>query len=105
MSLASRITRAPVIPRIVQEQFRKAPPPDNCYEELFREVVARAVFDAVGDTGTTDMPEHKSAVRAARMWFKFNHDDQRYIFELANMPIGSIPKDVLAIPFEYELSD
>jgi len=105
VSLASRITKAPVIPRVVQEQFRKAPPPDSCYEELFREVVARAVFDAVGDTGTTDMPEHKSAVRAARMWFKFPSDDLHYIFELANMPVGSIPKDVLAIPFEYELSD
>jgi hypothetical protein len=68
---ARRIALTAAIPLEIRRVFNQA---DECAteeEELFREVAARAVFDALGYTGHSEPDKHRAAVREARLWFKY----------------------------------
>jgi len=84
MSFARRIPIIDRIPESVRHVFRGLSIPACPQEDLFREVVARAVLDSVGITGLSSSNDHNAVVRAARRWFR-SGKDVRQIFELAGI--------------------
>lgn len=82
--LARRITTAKRVPEKIQTYFKNLSQPESADETMFREVVARAILDAVGLTGISEANEHNAVVRDARGWFKTS-EDVSYIFNLSGI--------------------
>ena len=49
--------------------------------------MARAVMDALGFTGQTEIDKHNAIMTEAQRWFKYAHDDMREVFDLAEVPL------------------
>ena len=72
-------------------------------QQLFQEIVARAVLDALGHTGLNDAAQHNQAVREARVWFKFGTNVELYC-DMAGLDLDAIRMPLLnTLPwYKYE---
>lgn len=84
----------------IGEVFRSLDSPENQYVCLWREVVSRAIWDAIGSTGISDKELHDKTVREARRWFKFS-EEYEDIFEMAGVEPNPIIKEVFRIKPTY----
>lgn len=57
--------------------------------------MARAVMDALGFTGQTEVDKHNAIMTEAQRWFKYAHDDMREVFDLADMPLEICRESVI----------
>lgn len=97
--LYQRIVRDLAVPGAARHMFANLSPVDTREEMLFREVVARRVYDAVGITGESQKRTyaHDNMVRNARTWLRFG-DDRDVLMELGDVPVGPWISEVLAVP-------
>jgi hypothetical protein len=84
------------LPDNVKNIFKKAPTPYRTEENLWRDVAARVILDAMGFTGLTGEPtKHNKAVREARMWFKFDDENVQMVFDLAGLELYTIKETIV----------
>lgn len=84
------------LPDRIKNAFKKAPSPYLSEENLWRDVAARGILDAMGFTGLTGEPtKHNKAVREARMWFKFDEENVETVFDLAGLEYKAIREIVV----------
>jgi hypothetical protein len=99
-----RLTFTPDIPEPIQRAFLLADEPSSAEENLWREVVARAVLDALGQTGLTNEPEqHIRAIREARRWFRdepFAED----VFLMGGIGYAPVRRAVLGVRPAYTMA-
>lgn len=97
--LYQRITRDLAVPAPVRHMFADLSPVDTREEMMFREVVARRVYDAVGITGEAPRRSyaHDLMVRNARTWLRYG-EDRDVLMELGDVPVGPWIGEVLAVP-------
>lgn len=72
-------------PFLVRQAFAKA---DFCAcpeQELWREVLARHVLDAIGSTGLQKPEEHNVALSTARVWFRACQDSVQDVIDLSGI--------------------
>lgn len=87
--LAERMSANTDIPFEIRKVFANAedPSPETLeHTTLWREVVARAILDALGITGQTEPDRHNAILHDAQWWFKYS-PDLREVFDLAGLPL------------------
>lgn len=97
-TIAERIAVSPDMPFGVRKAFANAgEPPEWCrpWVLLWRECAARAVMDALGFTGQTEVDKHNTIMLEAQRWFKYNYDDMREVFEMAEVSLEITRESVL----------
>lgn len=57
--------------------------------------MARAVMDALGFTGQTEVDKHNAIMTEAQRWFKYAHADMREVFEMADVPLEITRESVM----------
>lgn len=57
--------------------------------------MARAVMDALGFTGQTEVDKHNAIMLEAQRWFKYEHESMREVFDLADLPLEICRESVL----------
>ena len=62
---------------------------------MWRECVARAVMDALGFTGQTEVDKHNAIMLEAQRWFKYEHESMREVFELADISLEICRESVM----------
>ena len=71
-----RILATETVPLEIRQLFFRCLDDPKIFEVwLAQEIVSRATLDACGVTGLSDVDEHDSAVREARLWFRLNDDN------------------------------
>lgn len=94
------------VPVSVKRAFYLAGASTGPEQDLFRDVAARAVLDAVGVTGLSEQPYHTDAIVEARQWFRLSTFDgiatenrsAEMIFDLAGLPFDrTFAEEVLAV--------
>lgn len=83
------------VPLSIRSAFAKADNASSPEQELWREILARAIFDAIGSTGLQKPDEHNVAVASARNWIKFSHVDVQTIIDLAD--VRTTAEDMLVV--------
>jgi hypothetical protein len=89
-TIAERISANTDMPFNVRKAFNNAGEPEGWSRPwvlMWRECAARAVMDALGYTGQTEIDKHNAIMLEAQRWFKYAHDDMREVFELAEVPL------------------
>ncbi len=81
--------------------FGGLPPVSYDEELLFRDIVARAVLDAVGVTGAAEIKQHNDIVRTARIWLRFGEDRDEF-FDHAGLEVSAIVAPVLGLDPPYK---
>lgn len=97
-TIAERISANPHLPFGVRKAFANAAEPEGwsrAWVLMWRECVARAVMDALGYTGQTEIDKHNAIMLDAQRWFKYAHEDMREVFDLADMPLETCRESVL----------
>lgn len=84
------------VPINIKRAFYLSDDPDSSEQELFRNVAARAVLDALGITGLSEQPYHGDAIVEARQWFRLctmddipfrgEYDTPEFVFDCAGVP-------------------
>lgn len=97
-TLSERISISTKLPFEVRRAFANAPEPDG--EErnqvmLWRECAARAIMDALGFTGHTEIDKHNAVLEEAQRWFKYSHEDVRLTFEYAQISLESCRESII----------
>jgi hypothetical protein len=95
--LAERMSANPDIPFEIRKTFANAEEPSgpNCeIIIMWREVVARAIMDALGYTGQTEPDKHNAILREAQWWFKYSPDLQE-VFDFAGIPLKTTRDSVM----------
>ncbi len=99
-SLAERLASHPDMPFGVRKCFATAGEPTGWTRNwtlLWREVVARAVMDALGFTGHVAEPDkHLNAMIDAQRWFRYSREDISQVFELADLPLEICRESVIS---------
>lgn len=97
-TIAERIASNINLPFGVRKAFANAPDPEGwsrAWVLMWRECVARAVMDALGYTGQTEIDKHNAIMIEAQRWFKYAHEDMREVFDLADMPLEICRESVI----------
>lgn len=71
------------VPLVIRQVFAKAPVFLCEEQQLWREVLARASFDACGVTGFSKPEEHNRAVSDSRMWFRYEEESVQEVIDLS----------------------
>lgn len=100
--LHKRIVKMQRLPKEVREAFYNADGDDEAENGMFRDIIARAVLDAVGTTGLEDRSERSQAVMDARVWFKGENPYREAIFSLAGVEPQAVINYVRGLPpYDY----
>lgn len=96
--LSDRVRLDPAVPEPVRRAFETLGSPDDPRVNLFRDVIARAVLDAIGETGlvAAGRVRHETVVSGARAWLKFGVS-RNHFFELADLEVEDVVPHVLAV--------
>jgi hypothetical protein len=97
-TIAERIAANINLPFGVRKAFANAAEPEGWSRPwvlMWRECVARAVMDALGFTGQTEIDKHNAIMTDAQRWFKYAHEDMREVFDLADVPLEICRESVL----------
>ena len=97
-TIAERISSNVNLPFGVRKAFANAPEPEGWSRPwvlMWRECVARAVMDALGFTGQTEIDKHNAIMTEAQKWFKYAHEDMREVFELAEVHLETCRESVI----------
>lgn len=95
--LPSRIARFSFVPLEIRRALYHVGAARCPEEDLFQNVIGRAVMDALGFTGLDEPSDHNTAVSAARVWFKFGDNVAEY-FEMARVEnVHIVRKEILAV--------
>jgi hypothetical protein len=97
-TIAERISAHPDLPFEVRKVFANAGDPEGwsrAWVLMWRECVARAVMDALGFTGQTEVDKHNAILLEAQRWFKYSPDLQE-VFDLADLPLKTTRDAVIA---------
>jgi hypothetical protein len=95
LSVAKLLT-VQTVPEFVRRAFFKADAPVNPEQKLMRDVLARAVLDAVGYTSLTDATAHLRVMTEAVEWF-IGAENVEWLVELADVDLPDIRTNVLSI--------
>jgi hypothetical protein len=83
--ISARLTLFSFVPFPIRRAFAQAGDPSSPEENLWREVIARAVMDALGYTGVqSEADEHLNVVEDARDWL-LRGINTAEVFDLAGM--------------------
>lgn len=93
--LSDRIIQATYLPFEIRKIFQNAEEATCERQDLWRGVIARAIFDALGFTGQSEKEKHEGDVKSAREWFESGGNDLEEVFTLANLPLYEIRESVL----------
>ena len=93
--LSDRIIQATYLPFEIRKIFQNAEEATCERQDLWRGVIARAIFDALGFTGQSEKEKHEGDVESAREWFENGGNDLEEVFILANLPLYEIRESVL----------
>lgn len=93
--LSDRIIQATYLPFEIRKIFQNAEEATCERQDLWRGVIARAIFDALGFTGQSEKEKHEGDVKSAREWFENGGNDLEEVFILANLPLYEIRESVL----------
>lgn len=83
------------IPYKVRFAFRRAPVPQSNEDRLWREVLARAVLDALGYTGMSEIWKHNKAMYESQKWF-CEKDEVEFVCDLAAVDFKPVRETILA---------
>lgn len=95
MSVAKLLT-VRAVPESVRRAFFKAGVSNSPEQRLIRDVLARAVLDAVGYTSLPDPTAHAKVVADAVEWFVSASNVEKLV-ELADVDLLNIRADVLSV--------
>lgn len=96
-TLSERISISTKLPFEVRRAFANAPEPegeDRNHVLLWREAAARAIMDALGFTGHTEIDKHNAVLGEAQRWFKYSPEDVRLTFEYAGLSLESCRESI-----------
>ena len=95
--LSEKLARDMSIPLEISRAFNQAPEVSMEQELLLREVCARAVMDALGQTGEWEVAKHNKAVRSARTWLLEETEYSHWrdaVFDLASVQLPQIQRSL-----------
>ena len=97
MMAANKVMNDESLPFEIRRAFYYVNEDDEPEYNLWLEVAARVLLDAIGSTGLTDPSHHNDAVREARNWWIIAGDDMEIVAEYCRIDLKKLKPMVLKI--------